>query len=102
MLTGHFYGHLTGDERTRFLAEARRVAPELVVVDSALHPGAPAEAWEERRLNDGTLHRVYKRHLTPEDLRNELGAEVVQSGTWFVVGLVKGFESRGEQRNPTG
>ena len=102
VLTGHFYGHLTGDERTRFLAEARRVAPELVVVDSALHPGAPAEAWEERRLNDGTLHRVYKRHLTPEDLRNELGAEVVQSGTWFVVGLVKGFESRGEQRNPTG
>jgi demethylmenaquinone methyltransferase/2-methoxy-6-polyprenyl-1,4-benzoquinol methylase len=102
VLTGHFYGHLTGEERTRFLAEARRVAPELVVVDSALRPGVPAEAWEERRLNDGTLHRVYKRHLTPEDLRNELGGEVVQSGAWFVVGVVKGFESRGEQRNPTG
>jgi len=42
VLTGHFYGHLTGEERTRFLAEARRVAPELVVVDSALRPGVPA------------------------------------------------------------
>ena len=102
VLTGHFYGHLTGEERTRFLAEAQRVAPELVVVDSALRPGVPAEAWEERRLNDGTLHRVYKRHLTPEDLRDELGAEVVQSGTWFVVGLVKGFEKRDEHGNLTG
>ena len=78
------------------------MAPELVVVDSALRPGVAAEAWEERRLNDGTLHSVYKRHLTSEDLRNELGAEVVQSGTWFVVGLVKGRETRREHGNPTG
>jgi demethylmenaquinone methyltransferase/2-methoxy-6-polyprenyl-1,4-benzoquinol methylase len=92
VLTGHFYGHLAGEERARFLAEARRVAPELVVVDSALRPGVPAEGWEERRLNDGTVHRVYKRHLTPEDLQTELGAEVVQSGTWFVVGLVNAYE----------
>lgn len=30
--TGHFYGHLEPPERERFLAEARRVASELVVV----------------------------------------------------------------------
>ena len=35
VLTGRFYGHLDERERLTFLAEARRVAPELVVVDSA-------------------------------------------------------------------
>src|SRR6185503_13899800 len=35
VLTGHFYGHLLPDERTAFLAEARRVAGDLVIVDSA-------------------------------------------------------------------
>ena len=36
VFTSHFYGHLEEDDRERFLAEARRVAPELVVVDAAL------------------------------------------------------------------
>ena len=41
VFTSHFYGHLEPDERRRFVAEARRVATELVVVDSALpHPPA--------------------------------------------------------------
>ncbi|MDX6415177.1 MAG: hypothetical protein QOH23_2587, partial [Gaiellaceae bacterium] len=35
VFTGHFYGHLPEDERHRFLAEAARVARELVVVDSS-------------------------------------------------------------------
>jgi hypothetical protein len=35
VFTAHFYGHLDEAERERFLAEARRVAPELVVVDSS-------------------------------------------------------------------
>src|SRR5256714_1523582 len=38
VFTSHFYGHLDRDERVVFLAEARRVAPELVVVDAALRP----------------------------------------------------------------
>ena len=37
--TGHFYGHLEEDDRLRFLDETRRVAGELVVIDSALHDG---------------------------------------------------------------
>jgi demethylmenaquinone methyltransferase/2-methoxy-6-polyprenyl-1,4-benzoquinol methylase len=85
VLAGHFYGHLAGEERTRFLAEARRVAPELVVVDSALRAGVEPEAWQVRTLNDGSRHRVYKRHLTPDDLRNELAAKIIHAGTWFVV-----------------
>lgn len=85
VLAGHFYGHLPDGERDDFLAEARRVAPELVVVDSALRPGVPAEGWQERVLNDGSRHRVFKRHLTPEGLAAELGGEVLHTGRWFVV-----------------
>jgi ubiquinone/menaquinone biosynthesis C-methylase UbiE len=102
VLTGHFYGHLAADERRAFLREASRVAPELVVVDSALRDGIEPEVWQERRLNDGSRHRVYKRYLVPADLQRELGAEVIHAGTWFVVGLVNGFETRHEATNPTG
>jgi ubiquinone/menaquinone biosynthesis C-methylase UbiE len=35
VFTAHFYGHLDEAERERFLAEERRVARELVVVDSS-------------------------------------------------------------------
>jgi len=86
VLTGHFYGHLAGAERERFLAEARRVAPELVVVDSALREGVTPEGFQERTLNDGSRHRVYKRYLSPADLERELDADILHSGTWFVVG----------------
>ena len=64
VFTSHFYGHLLTDERERFLAEARRVAGELVVVDSAVRPGVEPEQWQERQLNAGTVHRVYKRYFT--------------------------------------
>ena len=85
VLTGHFYGHLAGEERKRFLAEARRVAPELVVLDSALREGVAPEGFHERTLNDGSRHQVYKRYLSPADLERELGAEILRAGTWFVV-----------------
>jgi len=49
VLTGHFYGHLPPDEREVFLAEARHVADELIVIESALRPGVEAEQWQERR-----------------------------------------------------
>jgi SAM-dependent methyltransferase len=85
VLTGHFYGHLPGAERERFLAEASRVAPELVVVDSALREGVAPEGFQERTLNDASRHRVYKRYLSVADLERELGAEILHAGTWFVV-----------------
>ena len=86
VLTAHFYGHLQLAERRAFLAEARRVAPELVVVDSALHDDVQPEEWQERRLNDGSLHLVYKRYFTGEGLASELGGgRVLHAGRWFVV-----------------
>jgi SAM-dependent methyltransferase len=81
VLAGHFYGHLEEDERARFLAEARRVGRELLVVDSA---GEDREEWQERRLNDGTRHRVYKRWFSPAALTSEIGGEVLHAGRWFV------------------
>src|SRR4051812_34892202 len=64
LVTGHFYGHLEGDERARFLAEARRVARELVVVDSALRDDVRPEERQTRILNDGSTWEVYKRYFT--------------------------------------
>ncbi|SNR88621.1 class I SAM-dependent methyltransferase [Blastococcus mobilis] len=84
LVTGHFYGHLPPDERATFLAEARRIARELVVVDSALRPGVPSEEWQDRVLNDGSRHRVYKRYLDADQLAGELRGEVLVAGTWFV------------------
>ena len=85
VFTGHFYGHLEEPERKQFLREARRIAPELVIVDSAVQPDVPAEEWQERILNDGTRWEVYKRYFTPEALAAELGGGgTVFAGRWFV------------------
>jgi demethylmenaquinone methyltransferase/2-methoxy-6-polyprenyl-1,4-benzoquinol methylase len=85
VLTSHFYGHLLPDERARFVAEARRVAPELVVIDSARGSDAAAEEWQERSLNDGSRHRVYKRFFRGAELADELGGgAVLMDGRWFV------------------
>jgi SAM-dependent methyltransferase len=85
VFTGHFYGHLPPRERERFLAETRRVAPELIVVDTALRPGGEPERWDERVLNDGSQHRVFKRFLTGEQLAQEIDGRVLMDGEWFVV-----------------
>jgi demethylmenaquinone methyltransferase/2-methoxy-6-polyprenyl-1,4-benzoquinol methylase len=83
VLTGHFYGHLPPEERAAFLAQARRVAGELLVIDSAPREGTARETWDERVLNDGSRHRVFKRFLTGPELAAELGGEVLMDGRWF-------------------
>jgi ubiquinone/menaquinone biosynthesis C-methylase UbiE len=84
--TGHFYGHLEEAERIRFLAEAHRVAGELVVIDSALHDGVEPVEWQERVLNDGSRWEVYKRYFVASELADELGGgDVLFDGNWFVV-----------------
>ena len=86
VFTGHFYGHLDTGERERFLREARRVAPELVVLDSAWRDGVEREEWQERLLRDGSRWQVYKRYFDPEGLAAELGGgRTVFAGAWFVV-----------------
>jgi demethylmenaquinone methyltransferase/2-methoxy-6-polyprenyl-1,4-benzoquinol methylase len=85
VFTSHFYGHLEEPERVRFVAEARRVAPELVVVDSALREDVQAVEWQERILNDGSRWQVYKRYFEPDELATELGGgETLFAGRWFV------------------
>jgi ubiquinone/menaquinone biosynthesis C-methylase UbiE len=85
VFTGHFYGHLDEPERERFLTEARRVATELVVVDSALREDVESEERQARVLNDGSRWEVYKRYFEPDALARELGGgETVFAGRWFV------------------
>ncbi len=85
VFTGHFYGHLDADERERFLAEARRVGPELVVVDAALRDDVDPEEPQERILDDGSRYEVYKRYFTADGLTAELGGgETLHAGRWFV------------------
>jgi ubiquinone/menaquinone biosynthesis C-methylase UbiE len=86
IFTSYFYCHLVEDERVRFLAEARRVAPELVVLGS--RPGDDDEAWErweQRPLKDGSTWPVFKRVFDPDALAAELGGDVLHAGRWFVV-----------------
>jgi ubiquinone/menaquinone biosynthesis C-methylase UbiE len=86
VFASYFYCHLEEAGRLRFLAEARRVAPELVVVGSRLQDAAAPERWEERRLKDGSRWTVYKRVFTGRQLAAELGGgDVVHEGRWFVV-----------------
>jgi hypothetical protein len=44
------------------------------------------EEWQQRVLDDGSRHSVFKRFLTGERLREELGdGDVLHEGAWFVV-----------------
>ncbi len=81
IFTSHFYGHLDEGQRERLLALP---ADELIVADSALRPDGQPEAWQERVLNDGTRHSVYKRWFTADGLAEELGGTVIYDGPWFV------------------
>jgi len=86
VFTGHFYGHLEPEDRRAFLAEARRVAPELVVADAARRPGHDPDEWQQREIADGTTFPVFKRFFEPAQLVGELGGgEVLFAGDWFVV-----------------
>lgn len=85
ILTSHFYGHLLAPERDAFLTEARRVAPGLTVIDSALRHGVEPEESQQRTLNDGSQHPVYKRYFTAPQLATELGGgTILHDGHWFI------------------
>lgn len=86
LFTGHFYGHLEPDDRAAFLAEAHRVARELIVVDSARQPGHEPAEWQDRLLSDGSRFTVFKRYFDPEELAAELGGgSVLHANPWFVM-----------------
>lgn len=86
VFTGHFYGHLDELGRRSFLEEARRLAPEIVVVDSALRDDVEPAGVQERILSDGSRWEVFKRYFTADGLIEELGGggRPLFEGTWFV------------------
>jgi hypothetical protein len=84
-VASHFLGHLQPGEAASFLAETARVAPELVVADSALNADTAPEAWQERVLLDGSRYRIDERWFTPAGLLAELGGrDVLFAGHWFL------------------
>ncbi len=88
LVTAHFYGHLDAAARLLFLAEARRVSKSILMIDAARREDVPPEEYQERVLNDGSRHVVYKRYFTPRQMIAELGAgRTLHAGRWFVAVL---------------
>ncbi len=88
LLAGHFYGHLDEPARRLFLTEAWRVSKSILVIDAAQRDDVPPEEYQERVLNDGSRHTVYKRYFTPQQMIAELGAgRTLHAGRWFVAVL---------------
>ncbi len=86
VFTSHFLHHLPPGERSAFLAEARRVGGELVVVEDAPEPGPRADEWQELELEDGSRHRMYRRAFTAAELAAELGGgRILHEGRWFAL-----------------
>lgn len=55
------------------------------MIDTALHGDQEPEEEQERVLDNGTRHTVYKRFFTPTGLAQELGGgETVFAGAYFV------------------
>lgn len=86
VFTSHFFHHLPPDERAAFLAEARRVGRELVIVEGARQGDTAPEEWVERDGKNGERHRFYKRSYTATELASELSdGQVLHEGRWFIV-----------------
>jgi ubiquinone/menaquinone biosynthesis C-methylase UbiE len=85
VFASYFYCHLEDDDRRRFLAEVRRVAPELVVVGTVLREGEEPTRWDERVLRDGSRWKVVKRVFVPDELAAELGGRVLHVSRLFVM-----------------
>ena len=84
VFSSYFYDHLRPAERRAFLAEARRVAGEIVLAQQ--NGPEHREGTELRPLRDGSEHEIYKVFFTPESLLAELGGgEVLHADDVFVV-----------------
>jgi len=98
VFVAHFYGHLLAAEATSFLAEARAVGGELVLVDAGPRGGSPRDEWQDRVLEDGSAHRVFKRFFTGASLAAQAGGRVLHDGYWFVA--VAAESARGPSGGP--
>jgi ubiquinone/menaquinone biosynthesis C-methylase UbiE len=85
VFASYFYCHLEDEDRHRFLAEARRVARDLVVVATVLRQGEEPTRWDERVLKDGSRWKVFKRVFVPDELAHELGGRVLHTSRLFLM-----------------
>jgi Methyltransferase domain len=82
----HIYGILGEADRGALLQEARRVAHQLVLLDSGRPAGIPGEQWQQRTsgLDQRTYH-VLRRHFDADELADEIGGHVLFAGRFYVV-----------------
>jgi SAM-dependent methyltransferase len=86
IFAAHIYGILHPDDRTSLLNEARRVASQIVMVDSGRPEGVPAEHWQQRSSGlDDRVYRVLRRHFDAGELATEIGGQVLFDGRFYVV-----------------
>ncbi|MGI5479425.1 class I SAM-dependent methyltransferase [Streptomyces lavendofoliae] len=83
IVTGNFYGLLRPPERAAFLAEARRTARELIVIDLR-SDGDLHEEKTELRTVEGNSYPIFRRRFTPESLSIELDGELIYRGRHFL------------------
>ncbi|GGU68242.1 class I SAM-dependent methyltransferase [Streptomyces lavendofoliae] len=83
IVTGNFYGLLRPAERAAFLAEARRTARELIVIDLRSDGDRHEEKTEVRSVAD-TTYSIFRRRFTPQSLCSELDGEVMYEGVYFL------------------
>jgi ubiquinone/menaquinone biosynthesis C-methylase UbiE len=88
--SAHLYGLLLPSERQDLLAEAHRVAAEVVIVDAGHPMGVRSEEWQERTLPDGGCFKVFRRHFGPEVLAAELGGDVLLGQFYVLVRVRQG------------
>jgi ubiquinone/menaquinone biosynthesis C-methylase UbiE len=86
VLSAHVFSHLEPGERPEFVAEAKRVARSLMVVETLWEEGLPTDGVEGRELTDGSRFNIRKSYFTPERLLADLGGGTIAfQGTWFVI-----------------
>ena len=83
--SAHLYGLLLPGERESFLAEAHRVASEVVILDAGRPQGVSDEEWQERTLPGGDRYRVFRRHFDADALAAEVGGVVLFAGQFYVL-----------------
>jgi SAM-dependent methyltransferase len=85
VVAAHLYGLLAPADRQSLVAEGRRVAGELVILDAGRPDGVVAEHWQDRTLPSGAAYRVYRRHFDAHELAGELGGRAVFAGRFYVL-----------------
>jgi ubiquinone/menaquinone biosynthesis C-methylase UbiE len=85
LFAAHLYGLLLPEECRALLAEARRVARQVVILDAGRPEGVQAAEWQERTLHDGTRYQIFRRHFDATTLAAEVGGNVLFDGTFYVL-----------------